>query len=101
MMIVSPLAIRPERTSEAEALRSVAITWAPERGALPLDRGLVSLNLDVGTESQQFVDVGEPPVEDGLGDDGCPQGLGHQDHELGLHVRWEAGIRGGDDILGA
>ncbi len=39
-MIVSPLAIRPARTNEADALKSVAIVSAPERGVFPLTMAL-------------------------------------------------------------
>src|SRR4030042_1629682 len=64
-----------------------------------LDDGLVAVDLDVGAQAEEFVDVGETAVEDGLGDDGRPRGLGHEHHELGLHIGREPGIGRGGDIL--
>jgi hypothetical protein len=45
----------------------VAITVAPDRRGTPFDHGHLAVDLDLGAQAHQFVDVHEAVFKDGLG----------------------------------
>ena len=47
---------------------------------------------DVRAHAVELADVHEAVLEDVFGDGAGAFGLGHQGHELGLHVRGETGV---------
>ena len=59
------------------------------------DDGGVAIDLDVGAQAQQFVDVHEAVLEDRLADHAHAVGDAVHGHELGLHVGRECRIRRG------
>ena len=71
-------------------------TWFVE-GSLAMPLALARMGRRA--EAEELVDMLKAPVEDGLGDDRCAGGLGHEDHELGLHIGREARIRRGRHVL--
>ena len=73
------------RTSDTEALRSVAMTGAPVSPATPSNqcRGLV--DIDIGAHPGQLRHMHED-AKNRLGDHGGAFGNRHQDHELRLQI---------------
>ena len=85
-------------TSDTEARRSVAITWAPFSRANAGDGRHLAVEMDVGAEAGELLHVHEAVLEDRLADVRGAVGAADQRHELGLQVGREAGERLGLDI---
>jgi hypothetical protein len=88
-------------TRLAEARKSVAITVAPSSFGDAGDEGRVAVDLDVGTEADQFHGVHEAVFENRFAHHGGALGDRVDGHELGLHVGGKGRVGRGADADGS